>query len=69
MQGVMLPLYRVEEEGEEARKAVGGGARRGRRRSSPGHHRRSRLEATCTVWDTDWTGSKRGTVRSSPAAR
>jgi hypothetical protein len=26
MQGVMLPLYRVEEEGEEARKAVGGGA-------------------------------------------
>jgi hypothetical protein len=44
--GVMLPLYRVEEEGEEARKAVGGGARRGRRRSSPGHHRRRRLEAT-----------------------
>jgi hypothetical protein len=37
---------RVEEEGEEARKAVGGGARRGRRRSSPGHHRRRRLEAT-----------------------
>jgi hypothetical protein len=33
---VLMPLYRVEEEGEEARKAVGGGARRGRRRSSPG---------------------------------
>jgi hypothetical protein len=28
-----MPLYRVEEEGEEALKAVGGGARRGRRRS------------------------------------
>jgi hypothetical protein len=40
-----MRLYRVEEEGEEARKAVGGGARRGRRRSSPGHHRRRRLEA------------------------
>jgi hypothetical protein len=46
MQGVTLPLYRVEEEGEEVRKAVGGGARRGRRWSSPGHHRRRRLEAT-----------------------
>jgi hypothetical protein len=42
----MLPLYRVEEEGEEARKAVGGGAQWGRRRSSLGHHRRRRLEAT-----------------------
>jgi hypothetical protein len=30
---VLMPLYRVEEEGEEALKAVGGGARRGRRRS------------------------------------
>jgi hypothetical protein len=33
---VLMPLYRVEEEGEEARKAVGGDARRGRRRGSPG---------------------------------
>jgi hypothetical protein len=28
---VLMHLYRVEEEGEEVRKAVGGGARRGRR--------------------------------------
>jgi hypothetical protein len=33
---VLMPLYRVEEEGEGAHKVVGGGARRGRRQSSPG---------------------------------
>jgi hypothetical protein len=43
---VLMPLCRVEEEGEEAHKGVGGSARRGRRRSSPGHRRRRRLGAT-----------------------
>jgi hypothetical protein len=37
---ILMPLYRVEEEGKGARKAVAGGAQRGRRQSSPGHHRR-----------------------------
>jgi hypothetical protein len=39
-----MPLYRVEEEGEEARKAVGGGARRCWRRSSPGLAEALKLE-------------------------
>jgi hypothetical protein len=41
-----MRLYRVEEKGEEVRKAVGGGARRGRRQSSLGHYQRRRLKAT-----------------------
>jgi hypothetical protein len=52
-EGVVMYLYKVEEEGEEARKAVGGGARRGRRRSSSGHHRRwwfGRYGALFATW-------------------
>jgi hypothetical protein len=68
---------RVDWSGGEVREIPGSGASRqwavapggaggGARRDITGEGG-SRLRGT--VCDTDWTGSKRGTVRSSPAAR